>query len=105
QLTISQLQTDTAILLVGENRGTAECFTQGLAITEYQFVATLGQHALVVREFAIDQFRGEGEFPSRCTNMVLTEDDADDAVWFGQQTCQLKNTLARHDDLVTIRLT
>ncbi|MNJ36675.1 hypothetical protein D3C77_314720 [compost metagenome] len=36
--------------------------------------------------------------------MVLTQDDADHAIRLGKQTRQLKDTFARHDDLVTVGL-
>ena len=42
QLTIRQLQADTAVLLVGQNRGAAERFAERLAVTEYQLVAAFG---------------------------------------------------------------
>ncbi|MNY49714.1 hypothetical protein D3C86_1851640 [compost metagenome] len=98
------MQTDTAVLLVGQNRGTAERFAQCLTVTEYQLVAAFWQNTLVIREFTVDQFRGEGELAGGGTNVMLTQYDADDAVRLGQQTCKLKDTFARHDDLMAVRL-
>ena len=73
QLACSQLQTDTTVLFVGQDRGTAEGFAQCLAIAQNEFVAALGQNALVIRELAVNQLRGEGEFAGGSTNVVLAQ--------------------------------
>src|SRR3990167_6357179 len=99
-----QLQANTAVLLVGQNRGTAERFTQALTISNHQLVTTTWQYALVIRELAVDQFRGESELAGGSADMVLAENDADAAVLFGKQTGQFENTFARHDDLMAFNL-
>src|SRR5690606_38117511 len=61
QQACSQGQANAAVLLVGKDRGTAEGFTQALAVRQYQLVAAARQNTLVVREFAVDQLGGEGK--------------------------------------------
>ena len=98
------MQANAAVLLVGQNRGTAERFTQALTIGNHQLVTTTRQHTLVIRELAVDQFRGEGEFAGGGANMVLAKNDADAAVLLGEQTSQFENTFARHNDLMAFNL-
>src|SRR3990167_3546544 len=104
QQTGLQLHANTAVLLVRQDRGTTKGFTQALTIGYHQLVATAWQHTLVVGEFAVDQFRGEGELAGGGANMVLAENDTDAAVLLGEQARQFENTLARHDDLVAFNL-
>src|SRR3989338_261240 len=99
-----QLQANAAVLFVGQNRGTAERFTQALTISNHQLVTTTRQHTLVVWEFTVDQFRGEGERAGGRADVVLTENDADAAILLSEQTSQFENTFARHDDLMTFNL-
>src|SRR3989344_9508114 len=99
-----QLQANTAVLLVGQNPGTAGRFTQALTISNHQLVTTTRQHTLVIRELAVDQFRGEGELAGGRADVVLTENDADAAILLSEQTSQFENTFARHDDLVAFNL-
>ena len=98
------MQANTTVLLVGENRRTAEGFTQTLTIRQHQLVATAWQHTLVVRELAVYQLRSEGELARGSANVMLAKDDADGAILLGEQARQFKNTFARHNHLMLVGL-
>src|SRR5690606_12652494 len=104
QKPVLQLQTDTAVLLVGKNGGPTEGFTKQLSISHHQLVSAARQYPLVIGKFSVHQLGGEGEVASVGANMVLAQHDADVAVLFSEQTGKLQDAFARNDDLMTIEL-
>lgn len=95
---------NTAVLLVGQNGGTAECFTQGLTVTDHHLVTAFRQHTLVIRELAVYKLRGKGELAGGRTDVVCAQHDADFAVRFGQQTRHFEDAFTRHDHLMAVWL-
>src|SRR5690606_12236314 len=73
---------------------------QRLAVSQNNLVAPTGQYALVIREFPIHQLGSEGEVSRGRTNMMSPQNDIDQIVSFTQQPRQLKDTLARYDQLI-----
>src|SRR5690606_39738643 len=97
---IAQHQANAAVFLVGQNRGAAEGVAQGLTIRQDNLVTAARQYPFVIGEFAVDQFRGEGEITRGRANVVGAEDNIDQVIRFAQQPWQFQNALAWHDQLV-----